>query len=315
MIMKKISFSLLMVVAFFVTTFAQNDAKTKTSSVNTPAIISSPSDLIYLLDEKLDIVVASDTTALQSRGFKMYYQSIPLGDSRWFPGNVSQFGPKEGTGYLAANYANTSGSGTIDTWLVSPKLPILIGDSVSFWQRSPDGSTFYDYLMIMFNAAGDSVPSAPTWTTLVTSFQTSTSGWVRSKFAFTADGTPNARFAIRYYVPNGGPSGSASDYVGIDLLQVVRNSVGLNEIKNNATVNIFPCPANDFLNVTIGNISQSTIQVKIFNTIGTLLYNRSYEVQNDIPTSIDLCKFEPGSYMLQILINNQLVTKKFTVIK
>ncbi len=277
--------------------------------------MTSPSDLIYLLDEKLDIVVASDTTALQSRGFKMYYQSVPLGVSRWFPGNVTQFGPKEGMGYLAANFDNVSGSGTIDTWLVSPQLPILTGDSVSFWQRSPDGSTFYDYLMIMFNASGDSLPSASTWTTLVPSFQTSTSGWARSRFAFTADGTPNARFAIRYYVPNGGPSGSASDYIGLDLLQVVRNSVGLNEIKNNATLSLFPCPANNVLNFTIGNISQSTVQVKVFNTIGNMLYDQSFLVQNDIPTSIDLSKFVAGSYMVQIFVNNQLITKKFTVIK
>jgi hypothetical protein len=318
--MRKITLSLIMIFALVATIYAQTDAKTTTPNVNETQVNGDNSDAItYLINESLDIVVDADTTALKARLFKFYYRSQPLGLTRWFPGNTTVFTAKEGTGYIGANFNNTANVGTIDTWLVTPKKVILAGDSIRFWQRSPDGSTWPDYLMIMYNPAGDSLPTAASWTTMVAAYQTSTAGWVESKFRIptASTGPQGGRLAIRYYVTGGGPNGANSDYIGIDHLRVLRNDgVGIHSFnKSDINVNLYPNPVNDMLNLTLNNIAASQAQIIIYNAIGSMVYNQYIQVQNNVPVNIDMSNFTSGGYMLQLISNNELVTKKFSVVK
>src|SRR5690606_2255497 len=70
---------------------------------------------------------------------------------------------------------------------------------------------------VSYSAAGDSVPEAGSWVTLG-KFKVN-AGWALNNYIAPAGGS-NARFAIRYKVVNGGPSGTNSDYIGIDAITV-----------------------------------------------------------------------------------------------
>jgi hypothetical protein len=171
---------------------------------------------------------ANDTTALKSRGYKPYYRGTgPQGSTAtWFQGNETVFPSFNGptTGYVAANYNVVTGANNIDSWLVLPRITggILAGDTLYFYSRSPTGSTWPDSIRVMYSVS-DSVPEG-TWTELGR-FKTNTTAWEKRGFrAPTA--SVNGRFAIRYCVVNGGPSGSNSDYLGIDALTIERTGGG-----------------------------------------------------------------------------------------
>ena len=168
----------------------------------------------------------NDTTALKARGYKPYYRGTgPQGlTATWFQGStpfVAYNGPS--TGYVAANYNAVTGTNNIDSWLVLPRIAggTLAGDTLYFWSRSVSGSTFPDSIRVMYSA-NDSIPEG-SWTELGRFRTNITTGWERRGFrAPTA--SANGRFAIRYCVVNGGPSGANSDFIGIDALRIERTA-------------------------------------------------------------------------------------------
>lgn len=167
---------------------------------------------------------ANDTNALKARNYKVYYRGTgPQGlTATWFQGSSIVFPALNGpnTGYVAANFNAVTSSNIIDNWLVLPAFSTVIGDSLYFYSRSILNSRFPDSIRVMYSQAGDSVPEAA-WTELGR-FKVSTSGqWQKKGFRAIASGV-KARFAIRYNVVNGGPSGVNSDYIGIDSLTLER---------------------------------------------------------------------------------------------
>lgn len=190
-------------------------------SVSVPPVVipqGSNSAGVYLDDFN----GVNDTTGLKARGYKVYYRGGgPQGvAATWFQGNSTVFSAYEGpaTGYVAANYQVVTGTNNIDSWLVLPALNVAAGDTIAFWSRSPDASTFPDSITVSYSAVGDSVPEAASWVTLG-KFKVSIAGWTRNAFLANAAGS-NARFAIRYKVVGGGPTGLNSDYSGVDYLTV-----------------------------------------------------------------------------------------------
>ena len=57
------------------------------------------------------------------------------GATGWFQGNTAVFGANSGTGYIAANFNNTTGLNTISNWLFTPKRYTENGDKFSFYTR------------------------------------------------------------------------------------------------------------------------------------------------------------------------------------
>jgi len=170
---------------------------------------------------------ANDTNALKARGYKPYYRGTgPQGlTATWFQGNSSVFPAFNGppTGYVAANYNVVTGTNNIDSWLVFPRIVggLLSGDSLYFRSRSPTGSIYPDSIRVMYSA-NDSVPEG-TWTELGR-FKVNTAGMWELRGFRAPTTSVNGRFAIRYAVVNGGPTGNNSDYIGIDAAVIIRTA-------------------------------------------------------------------------------------------
>ena len=168
---------------------------------------------------------ANDTTALRTRGYLIYQNSTPRGSTFWFQGNETVFPAYNGptTGYVGANFNATTGVGQIDVWMVTPKVTgggIQAGDSLYFYSRTSTGSTWPDSIRVMYSTTDSTV--AGSWTELGRFLVSSAGTWEKRGFrAPTA--SANGRFAIRYTVANGGPSGSNSNYIGIDALSIERS--------------------------------------------------------------------------------------------
>ncbi|MFA5012033.1 MAG: choice-of-anchor J domain-containing protein [Ignavibacteria bacterium] len=167
---------------------------------------------------------ANDTTALRTRGYKIYQNSVPLGITFWFQGNETVFPAYNGptTGYVGANFNATSGAGQIDVWMVTPKVTggMLAGDSLYFYSRTSTGSTWPDSIRVMYSTSDSTISG--TWTELGRFLVSAAGTWEKRGFR-APSASANGRFAIRYTVANGGPSGSNSNYIGIDALTIERS--------------------------------------------------------------------------------------------
>lgn len=192
-----------------------------------PAISAGPSATLHEGFE--------DVALLPSAGWLWVNNSEPLGSTGWFQGSPAIFSSYSGadTGYIAANYNNTTGSGAISNWLLTPPIPLDNGDVIRFYTRTVEGSQWPDRLQLRLSLAGASTDVGSTaesvgdFTVLLLDInpELSSGGYPESWTAHSATltGIPSrtiGRIALRYYVPGGGPTGFNANYIGIDELSV-----------------------------------------------------------------------------------------------
>lgn len=208
-------------------------------------LVSFASNAQSLLQENFDAL--GSPIALPT-GWEMTNQSSPIGTGNWFAGNTASFTSYNGpdNGYIAVNYQSGSGTSTLSNWLMTPPVTVQNGDEVSFYTRVPDGSTWADRLELRQSVLGAS-STAPVGVNDVGSYSTLCltvnpnlvasqypSTWTKYTYVVAGlTGQVSCRFALRYTVPNGGPSGANSNYVGVDAFQVKRlvaNDLSLNSV-------------------------------------------------------------------------------------
>jgi hypothetical protein len=157
--------------------------------------------------------------------------SVPIGVNSWFQGNTAVFTQHGGTGYLGVNFNSGAGTSNLDNWLMSQVRTFKNGDTISFWSRTVTAPAFPDRMYLKFSKSGASLNIADFTTTLVTINPTLTvSGYPNAWTQFTGtisglSGATAGRFAFNYNVPNGGPAGANSDYVGLDDVQYTATTV------------------------------------------------------------------------------------------
>jgi hypothetical protein len=170
-------------------------------------------------------------------GWTCINQSSPGGTTSWLQGLVTAFPAQAGapTSYIAANFQNTAGVGTISNWLITPQVNFGNGATLSFWSRTVANPEFPDRLEIRLSTAGASTNPADFTVVLGTinpnlvpgagpcvPTASGTGGYPTQWCQYTlshAQGIPNSgsgRIAFRYFVTNAGPFGDNSDYIGID---------------------------------------------------------------------------------------------------
>ena len=155
---------------------------------------------------------------LQTRGYTVLNVDGGGTADPWFQPTGTQFPAYEGptTGYVASNYQGANGF-LIDQWLISPQITVTAGDTLSFWHRSIDNNPYDDSIYVRLSTTAGITPGDfdITWGR----YLVSETGWARWTGVFPVTGT--VRFAIQYYIVDGGVSGNNSNFFGIDLLEVI----------------------------------------------------------------------------------------------
>ena len=178
-----------------------------------------------------------DITTLAGSGWVTQNNSSPVGTLSWFQGNsVAAGGPFDAyngaaNAYLAVNYnSTTGGTGTISNWQITPNRTIRNGDVFTFYTRKYDAGTDYpDRLELRMSTNGASTnvgvgaASVGDFTTLLLSINPTlvVAGYpyTWTQYTVTISGLPaptSGRIAFRYFVTAAGPTGTNSDYIGID---------------------------------------------------------------------------------------------------
>jgi hypothetical protein len=178
-----------------------------------------------------------DVDLLPGAGWVLQNNSDPLGASGWFQGNDEVFAAHDGPddAYIAANFANVDGAGTISNWLLTPEFELHDGTEIRFWTREPAESDWADRLQVRLSTSGasDDVGSSASdvgdFTELLLEINESQTvgaypnAWTEYTITLgdSHDGH-TGRVAFRYFVEDGGASGSAGDYIGIDSFSVTQ---------------------------------------------------------------------------------------------
>lgn len=195
-------------------------------SVPEPA---APDAASFSLKEDFDSVAS-----LPAYGWAVLNRSQPLGPFSWAQGNPNTFPAHQGSAsaYIGADFNSVAGNGTISNWLLTPELELRNGATFSFYTRVPSPTNYADRLEVRLSTNGASTAVGTSATSVgdfgqllltinpnltLTGYPTA---WTAYTLVLTNVTTPTTgRFAFRYYVTNGGPSGSNANYIGIDTVR------------------------------------------------------------------------------------------------
>jgi PKD repeat protein len=168
---------------------------------------------------------------LPASGWTMQNLSSPLGLTNWFQGNdlVMLAYTGNNDSYIGANFNNTSGTGTISNWLITPNRTFNNGDQISFFTAKADPDIYPDRMQVRLSTNGTSTNVGATstsvgdFTTLLLDINPTLDTGIYpttwTQYTITLSGLPgptSGRIAFRYFVTSGGPDGDNSDYIGID---------------------------------------------------------------------------------------------------
>jgi len=187
---------------------------------------------------------ASFTEGFESGGTPAGWQvvnlSSPLGTETWSQGDSEAFPAQAGTpdSFFAANYQDGAGTATLSDWLITPRQTSLSStDAFEFWTRALTGTTYADRLEVRMSTNGSCNPGTTAdgvgdFTTLLGTVnpQLAADGypqeWTKYTLPLTGLGSANVAgcVAFRYYVTDGGPTGTNSDYIGIDSVAFTDNA-------------------------------------------------------------------------------------------
>ncbi|NJL10987.1 MAG: PEP-CTERM sorting domain-containing protein [Calothrix sp. SM1_7_51] len=97
-----------------------------------------------------------DISTLAGKDWVQQNNSQPVGSTAWFQGEPGTFNAQSGApnSYIAANYDNTSGFGTISNWLLTPVFNLQNGDTISFFTSSIEQNNFPDRLELRLSTNG-----------------------------------------------------------------------------------------------------------------------------------------------------------------
>ena len=186
-------------------------------------------------------------------GWVLINHSEPLGPNGWFQGNDGVFPAFDGLSdaYIGANFYNAAGEGTISNWLLTPEVGLQDGDTLTFYTRTIELSAFPDRLQVRMSTNGSSINVGTTstdvgdFTTLLVDINPTYAmggypeAW--TQFTINITGVPSGtsgRVAFRYFVEDGGPGGTRSNYIGIDRVQYC----GIPGVRSSPTPRPHPTP-------------------------------------------------------------------------
>lgn len=113
-------------------------------------------------------------------------------------------------------------------------------------------------------------------------------------------------FTINYSYTDTSTTCSASQNININV-----NPTGLNELKNDNEISVFPNPSIDFVHLKCPILTSNLL---IYDTQGREIKARYFSMANNEYT-IDVSKFASGLYTLLIFHGNEMTTKKFEVFR
>jgi hypothetical protein len=217
----------------------------------------------------------ASVATLTATGWAQQNLSTPIGTNPdWVQGNGTSWPAYSGaaTECIMVNYNSVAGANTISNWLFAPTRTFNNGDVIRFYTRG-SGSAYADRLQLRLSTNGTSVNAGSTNTsvgdfttllldinpTLVAANYPAT--WTQYTVTISGLGAPvSGRAALRYFVTNGGPTGSNSDLIAVDDFEYIP--------AGSAAANVTVGKYGTYTSIPLAQVTPMPLQATISN-VGT----------------------------------------------
>lgn len=89
--------------------------------------------------------------------------------------------------------------------------------------------------------------------------------------------------------------------------------VSINEF-DSPVINIYPNPASDMINLSIGNVDANDINIDVYNALGSLVYSKTYSSHgSEFSGSIDISKLGKGNFTVRVTNGQNAFVQKIIV--
>ncbi len=305
---------------------------------------STPLKVCFLFLLSLFVIVNNKTIAQVTSLTEGFDDVLPTGwvainhstngsvGQSWAQGDSRQFAAYSGTenSYAEADYRSIgrAGNGTINNWLITPELNLTNGGAITFYTRAFPGSQYPDRLEVRLSRSGASTNvgsgtgDVGNFTEILEAINSGLTmggypdtGWTQYTVSLPAGGS-SGRVAFRYYVTNGGSTGTNSNYIGVDqfsyesvLPVTLFNFRG--EIKNNQSLLTWST-ANEINNK--GFDVELSHDNKTFSSIGFVAASKTSTGVNNYSFT-DAKLLSGSSYYRLKQIDNDGASRYSTVVK
>ncbi|MBY0485989.1 MAG: T9SS type A sorting domain-containing protein [Flavobacteriaceae bacterium] len=265
-------------------------------------------------------------TMTTTDGWSQTNQSEPVGASTFSvpTAAVTAFatGAQSGAAlsYVLVNYNSTTGAGDISNWLISPVINIQNGDIITFYTRTvtPNANptptnTFPDRLELRLSPNGAFTTNPSTGATSLGDFTTlcvsvnpnllltgagSYPGvWTQYSYVVSGlTGPTDCLAAFRYWVTDGGPTGTNSNIIAIDTFSVDRPAANTqNFFAGNFSMQ--PNPVTDVFNITAKN-GVSIEKVDVLDINGRVV--NQVNASSTEAVQINISNLNSGVYFVKV---------------
>lgn len=202
----------------------------------------------------------------------------------------------------SGSYSNVVGALTPDNYLISPKLALTSGATLTFWVCAQDASYYQEHYGVLVSTSGTAATNFTTVFEETFSPNKAQTNWVMKTVDLSSYAGQQVYIAIRHF--------NCTDMfiLNLDDITVTNATVVGNSIDEiNSEVSVYPIPANNVVNVNaISNISN----VEIYSISGQKVGDFT---ANGTTTSINTESLSNGMYLMKINTENGVINKKFSV--
>ncbi len=79
-------------------------------------------------------------------------------------------------------------------------------------------------------------------------------------------------------------------------------------------IGVYPNPTKGIVNISLGNLANSNINVSVFNYVGSLIKSFDYKNLNENNISVNLSDQNQGIYFISVRTENNIITRKITLV-
>lgn len=285
------------------TTFKFAFAPTAAGIANlTVAIVTNGGNIMFELTGN-GLVCSAITTFPWSEGFE-HGGEIPLcwksadadGDgNNWSFFKTPYYPPQSGT-YCAVSSSWDGVPLTPDNYLITPKIAINSADlKLHFWTATQDLEYFEEHYSVMVSTSGIALTD---FTEIFNETLPEDTNFHQVTLSLSAYNGQEIYIAFRHW--------NSTDMLSMKLDDVaIDNLDGINEIAETNIVSIFPNPANNRLCIA-GSQIQS---VDIYNLTGAKV--ASFGNQD----SINISNLTQGTYLVRVIANSKVTTRKINIVR
>ncbi len=208
---------------------------------------------------------------------------------------------------FGASFSAISPNNPSNDWLISPQLTLGTSSSITLWVKTLTD----EWGLERYNIAVSTTNNNPASFTVISGspYQTApVANWTEVNYDLTAYDNQTVYIGIQCV------SDDAFIFM-IDDISINTNLVGSDEILSNNFVNIYPNPANDFININFNSELTSKARIVIYNILGETM---ALIEENNISSEtlkIDVSNYPSGIYYLNVQADNKVLYSKISVVK